>query len=113
MKCPLPQYFAILKLVLLLQKATNCQELLDRSIKLPTKGSFAKVYSALSDKIHQSGLAKSGDKVLVPDTLSAFEKRFLIRYIYAAIGDEVLVATGATLREPAKNEIETPSYFSA
>ena len=89
------------------------QELLDRNIKLPTKGSFAKVYSALSEKIHQSGLANSGDKVLVPDTLSAFEKRFLIRYIYAAIGDEVLVATGATIREPATNEIETPSFFSA
>ena len=78
------------------------------NIQLPSSGSFAQLYSALSEKIHHTGLAKLGQNVLVPDTLSGYEKRFLIRYIYAALGDEVLIATGSTLRKPAENEIITP-----
>lgn len=79
--------------------------------KLPPRdsSSFAPLYRKLSiDTLPHCAVAKLGNKILVPDTLSGFEMRFLIRFIYASMGNEVPIATGSGLRLPEEGDVTTP-----
>ena len=87
-------------------------KLLGDEIKLPTSGSFVKTFNQLSDLFDQihSTLIKSLDgKVLVPDDLSAAEKRFYVRFLLAH-GEEVAIFAFGDCRAPRKNEICFPPF---
>ena len=84
------------------------EALKNQKIKLPTSGSFKRIYSSLSDLVHNSSiLIDDFGKVIVPVDLDDAEKRFWIRFLYA-IGKKVVVLGATGLREPYENEINTP-----
>lgn len=80
----------------------------EMNIKLPTDGSLAEVYSALSDRLRNSTLIFTNKgEALVPNTLPLVVKRFWVRFLRAK-GHGVVILDHKGVREPYAEEVETP-----
>lgn len=78
------------------------------SIKPPSEGKFAELWSVLLRCNHNSGWFKdSHGAVIVPNNLEDAEKRFLIRFLLASGHSVVVAEADGTVREPLPKEIET------
>ena len=79
-----------------------------KGINLPSSGSFKKIFSELSDRLHTGIVRTAESKIVVPNTISGVEKRFLIRFLIAK-GESVAVLThDGGFRDVLKSDYETP-----